>query len=234
MYYFNQYEKNKNRYTFFTGQILVWDMEWTKENIKTTGELELNQSRVHGLESLPNSMQVIPRDQMSIFPSYWPSSIARITSGAILRKHSHVNDRYIAFDLMENIEWDYRGWTISKFFPIFQTPSIFLVHWNSATHQYGVPTKELAGETMEAEPKSASFTWPGSVSKTFPALISLSARQRREMMSLHLCSTGTGTLPPLGHKEVSLARPHIHVRGGLTGESSCGNEGKLAPVEHRG
>lgn len=180
MYYFNQYEKNKNRYTFFTGQILVWDMEWTKENIKTTGELELNQSRVHGLESLPNSMQVIPRDQMSIFPSYWPSSIARITSGAILRKHSHVNDRYIAFDLMENIEWDYRGWTISKFFPIFQTPSIFLVHWNSATHQYGVPTKELAGETMEAEPKSASFTWPGSVSKTFPALISLSDRQTEE------------------------------------------------------
>lgn len=122
----------KNRYTFFTGQILVWDMEWTKENIKTTGEL--NQSRVHGLRSLPNSMQVIPKDQMSIFPSYWPSSIARITSGAILRKHPHFNDRYTAFDLMENIEWDCRWCPISKFFPIFQTPSIFsrtLGFWNS-------------------------------------------------------------------------------------------------------
>lgn len=41
-------------------------------------------------------------------------------------------------------------------------------------YQYGVPTKELAGQAMEAEPKSASFTCPGSVSKTFPAFISLS------------------------------------------------------------
>lgn len=32
----------------------------------------------------PNSIQVIPKDQTSTFPSYWPSSIARITSGAIL------------------------------------------------------------------------------------------------------------------------------------------------------
>lgn len=29
-------------------------------------------------------MEVIPRDQTSTFPSYWPSSMARITSGAIL------------------------------------------------------------------------------------------------------------------------------------------------------
>lgn len=34
--------------------------------------------------NLPNSIQVIPKDQTSTFPSYWPSSIARITSGAIL------------------------------------------------------------------------------------------------------------------------------------------------------
>jgi len=50
-------------------------------------------------------MQVMPSDQMSALPSYCPSSMAKITSGAI---------------------------------------------------QYGVPTKELAGETMEAEPKSAA------------------------------------------------------------------------------
>ncbi len=35
---------------------------------------------------LPNSIQVIPKDQTSTFPSYWPSSIAKITSGAILGK----------------------------------------------------------------------------------------------------------------------------------------------------
>lgn len=49
---------------------------------------------------------MIPRDHISAFPSYWPSSMARMTSGAI---------------------------------------------------QYGVPTKELAGHTMEAEPKSAEI-----------------------------------------------------------------------------
>ena len=47
---------------------------------------------------------MIPRDQISTFPSYWPSSMARMTSGAI---------------------------------------------------QYGVPTKELAGQANEADPKSA-------------------------------------------------------------------------------
>lgn len=34
--------------------------------------------------SLPSSMHVIPNDQTSTLPSYCPSSIARITSGAIL------------------------------------------------------------------------------------------------------------------------------------------------------
>lgn len=37
--------------------------------------------------TVPNSMQVIPKDQMSTFPSYCPSSIAKITSGAILKDH---------------------------------------------------------------------------------------------------------------------------------------------------
>ena len=50
-------------------------------------------------------MQVMPRDHTSTLPSYWPSSIARITSGAI---------------------------------------------------QCGVPTNEFAGETIDAEPKSAA------------------------------------------------------------------------------
>jgi len=35
------------------------------------------------LQILPNSIHVIPNDQTSTFPSYWPSSIANITSGAI-------------------------------------------------------------------------------------------------------------------------------------------------------
>lgn len=46
-------------------------------------------------------------------------------------------------------------------------------HRANSTHQYGVPTKELAGEAIEAEPKSASLTWPGLVSRIFPALMSL-------------------------------------------------------------
>lgn len=45
-----------------------------------------------------------------------------------------------------------------------------------STYQYGVPTKELAGEAMEAEPKSASLTSPGSVSRILPAFTSLRAR----------------------------------------------------------
>ncbi len=49
-------------------------------------------------------MHVMPSDHTSTLPSYWPSSIARITSGAI---------------------------------------------------QYGVPTNELAGHTIDADPKSA-------------------------------------------------------------------------------
>ena len=40
--------------------------------------------KIHTNCHLPNSIQVIPKDQISTFPSYWPSSIARITSGAIL------------------------------------------------------------------------------------------------------------------------------------------------------
>lgn len=58
-------------------------------------------------------------------------------------------------------------------------------------YQYGVPTNELAGEAMEADPKSASFTWPGSVSRMFPALISLRKRRRSEARhSLFLMDQG--------------------------------------------
>ena len=58
-----------------------------------------------GLRSA-SSIQVIPSDHTSAFPSYCPSSMARITSGAI---------------------------------------------------QYGVPTNELAGQHIDAEPKSAAI-----------------------------------------------------------------------------
>lgn len=54
----------------------------------------------------PSSIHVMPRDHMSTLPSYCPSSMANITSGAI---------------------------------------------------QYGVPTKELAGEPIDADPKSAAM-----------------------------------------------------------------------------
>lgn len=32
---------------------------------------------------LPNSIHMMPRDQISALPSYWPSSMAKMTSGAI-------------------------------------------------------------------------------------------------------------------------------------------------------
>ena len=47
------------------------------------------------------------------------------------------------------------------------------------THQYGVPTKELAGAMMDAEPKSPSFTKPGSDSRMFPAFTSLPKAKHR-------------------------------------------------------
>ena len=53
--------------------------------------------------------------------------------------------------------------------------------YNFVAYQYGVPTKELAGQAMEAEPKSASLTCPGSVSKMFPALISLSNTEQENI-----------------------------------------------------
>lgn len=54
---------------------LVWG-QWKEEREGT------------GRERSPSSMQVIPRDQTSTLPSYCPSSIARITSGAILGEQS--------------------------------------------------------------------------------------------------------------------------------------------------
>ena len=63
-------------------------------------------------------------------------------------------------------------WSAQK---LMHTHSILSVF----THQYGVPTKELAGEAMEAEPKSASLTCPGSVSRMLPAFTSLRERKVR-------------------------------------------------------
>jgi uncharacterized membrane-anchored protein len=75
-------------------------------------------------------------------------------------------------------------------------------HETFAAYQYGVPTKELAGEAMDAEPKSASFTWPGSVSKTLPALMSLWETKGREgeitasrHMQLSHCSAWLPVVP---------------------------------------
>ena len=77
---------------------------------------------------------------------------------------------------------------------------------------------------MEAEPKSASFTCPGSVSKMFPALMSLSntseeiitAPHRRQDQSLRATQHAT---------------KHLIT---LTGESCCGSEGKPTLEEHHG
>jgi len=91
----------------------IWDYQKPKKSQQSTDTrnrqisscIELRQYVNNKHRHSPSSMHVIPRDHTSTLPSYWPSSIARITSGAI---------------------------------------------------QYGVPTKELAGLTTDAEPKSAT------------------------------------------------------------------------------
>lgn len=134
-------------------------MIWYGDNKRKRRE-----KRVEGAEwrllSLPSSMHVIPSDQTSTLPSYCPSSIARITSGAILgvqTKEANYLPRPCQLLLPT-------FWQLS---PIITTP----------THQYGVPTKELAGAMMDAEPKSPSFTKPGSDSRMFPAFTSLPKKQ---------------------------------------------------------
>lgn len=87
------------------------------------------------------------------------------------------------------------------------------------TYQYGVPTKELAGQAMEAEPKSASLTCPGSVSKMFPALISLS-NTYKNISQYH---TEDATLESTGTEYPAET---------LTGEPCCGSEGKTTLEEH--
>lgn len=83
-------------------------------------------------------------------------------------------------------------------------------------YQYGVPTKEFAGQAMDAEPKSASFTCPGSVSKMFPALISLSNMGENIIL--------------MTHKKV---RPPYPRPVTLTGESCCGSVNKPTLEERR-
>lgn len=63
---------------------------------------------------------------------------------------------------------------------------LLLISWElsplttTPTHQYGVPTKELAGAMIDAEPKSPSFTKPGSESRMFPAFTSLPDTKQRD------------------------------------------------------
>lgn len=122
-------------------------------------------------------MHVIPKDQMSTFPSYWPSSMAKMTSGAILRKQAH--------------PIRIRKWAVHH----------LIVY---VTHQYGVPTKEFAGQAMDADPKSASFTCPGSVSKMFPALISLSKMRKKNLISMeHKQASGAQVPSDLKHSPVN-------------------------------
>ena len=47
-----------------------------------------------------------------------------------------------------------------------------MARMTSGAIQYGVPTNELAGLEMEADPKSANLMQPLSVSKMLPALMS--------------------------------------------------------------
>lgn len=86
------------------------------------------------------------------------------------------------------------------------------------TDQYGVPTKELAGEAMEAEPKSASLTCPGSVSRTLPAFTSLQRENKSEGQTVLM-----KRLTKLKHWKNQW----------LACGSCCGSEGRPVPAEHR-
>lgn len=59
-------------------------------------------------------------------------------------------------------------------------PTSWVLSPLTPTYQYGVPTKELAGAMIDAEPKSPSFTKPGSDSKMFPAFTSLPETKHRD------------------------------------------------------
>jgi len=53
---------------------------------------------------LPSSIQVMPSDHTSTFPSYWPSSMARITSGAILQGgHNKAIRPFSSFSLIPDL-----------------------------------------------------------------------------------------------------------------------------------
>ena len=125
-------------------------------------EMRKKRRKEQRISSLPSSMQVIPKDQTSTLPSYCPSSIARITSGAILGERSG-EKRLIIHPLCQLLLPT--SWVLSPLTP---------------TYQYGVPTKELAGAMIDAEPKSPSFTKPGSDSKMFPAFTSLPETKHRD------------------------------------------------------
>lgn len=97
-------------------------------------------------------------------------------------------------------------------------------------YQYGVPTKELAGEAMEAEPKSASLTCPGSVSRMFPAFTSLRHRcsgdEKWEMcQSRERCGGQYASRQFLPGKYGSLTKT-------LTCGSYYGSAGRPAPAKH--
>lgn len=57
---------------------------WMLSALWTHTQKEKHSCRTFYGHLLPSSMQVMPSDHTSTFPSYWPSSMARITSGAIL------------------------------------------------------------------------------------------------------------------------------------------------------
>lgn len=98
--------------------------------------------------------------------------------------------------------WE-NGWEKEASHPPRLRQLLLPISWGLAaltamhTHQYGVPTKELAGAIMDAEPKSPSFTRPGSDSKMFPAFTSLpGAKHKDEMHISGRLGRGFGTKSP--------------------------------------
>lgn len=117
-----------------------------------------------GFSRLPNSIQVIPKDQTSTFPSYWPSSIARMTSGAILEEEGGVwNEEEKTFNSCQNC-----------FFPIFlflenlKSPAVW--HWSLNIHELKITAKHIKRSL-------ANMLW-NLIKNLFTSLTNMAFRQR--------------------------------------------------------
>lgn len=92
-----------------------------------------------------------------------------------------------------------------------------------------MPTKELAGAMIDAEPKSPSFTKPGSDSKMFPAFTSLteeSAEIRNASQKRWGGGAGAGT------SSIKDNQSSAKMRTGIQSVLLSATAGTTIPMDH--